>query len=406
MIFITENDLLSDLEKLFIYLKKMLRCAMGALMLKNLERIAIFLPDLRGGGAERAAVNLANSFIQRGYAVDMVLLSATGEFLADLLLGIRVVDLKVKRLRQALFPLVRYLRQSRPAALLACMWPLTVFALLARTLSRVPTRVLVAEHTTWSHSELLSRWSVGWQVRTSMHHFFPSADGIVAVSEGAADDLARFANLDRKAITVIYNPVVGDAKPPASEPLPPDGWWTGSHRKVLAVGTLKPIKDYATLLTAFAQLCQRVDSRLLILGDGECRLALEAQAQQLGIEASVFMPGFILDPSPYYQHADLHVLSSIGEGLPTVIIEALAAGTPVVSTDCPSGPREILIDGQFGCLVPVGDTLELAAAMAESLAATHDTVALMARAQDFSIDKAVDRYLPLLFPNIHSDDSA
>lgn len=364
--------------------------------------ITIILPDLRGGGAERVAVNLANSFAQRGYAVDMILLSATGEFLADLLPGIRVVDLKVKRLRGALIPLVRYLRQRRPAALLACMWPLTVFALLARTLSRVPTRVLVAEHTTWSRSELLNRWGVGWQVRTSMHRFFPRADGIVAVSQGAADDLASFANLDRKAITVIYNPVVGEAKPPASAPLAPDGWWTGPHRKVLAVGTLKPIKDYATVLDAFARLRQRVDARLLILGEGECRPALEAQARQLYIEASVFMPGFVKDISPYYQQADLHVLSSTGEGLPTVIIEALAVGTPVVSTDCPSGPREILCDGQFGHLVPVSDAAALALAMADSLATTHDTAALKARAQDFSIDKAADQYLELLFPQTSS----
>ena len=110
------------------------------------------------------------------------------------------------------------------------------------------------------------------------------------------------------------------------------------------------------------------------------------------------MPGFVKDTSFYYQQADLHVLSSTGEGFPTVIIAALAVGTPVVSTDCPSGPREILCDGQFGRLVPVGDVAALAVAMVDSLAATHDTAALMARAQDFSIDKATDRYLELLFP--------
>lgn len=361
-------------------------------------RVSILLPDLRGGGAERVVVNLANSFVQRGYEVDMVLLSATGEFLADLRPEIRVVDLQVKRLRGALLPLVRYLRNSRPDSILACMWPLTVISLWARRLARVPARVVVSEHTTWSRDEIASSTFGRWKVSTTMHHAFTHAHSIVAVSQGAADDLARFANLDRHAITVIYNPVVGDAKPPASAPFAPAGWWTGPHRKVLAVGTLKLIKDYATLLHAFARLRQRVDARLLILGEGECRAALEAQARQLGIEASVFMPGFVKDTSLYYQQADLHVLSSTGEGLPTVIIEALEAGTPVVSTDCPSGPREILSDGQFGRLVPVGDAAALAAAMAESLSATHDTAALKARAQDFSIDKAVDRYEALLFP--------
>lgn len=360
-------------------------------------KIALLLPHLAAGGAERVAVNLANSFVQRGYALEMVLLSATGELLKDLRPEITVVDLQVQRLRWALPALVRYLRQARPAVLLACMWPLTVIALWARTLARVPTRVVVAEHTTWSRDEIARLPWGRWKVGTTMHWAFPGADGILAVSMGAADDLARFARLDRQAITVIYNPVVGEAKPPASASLAPAGWWTGQHRRLLAVGTLKAIKDYTTLLQAFARLRQHVDARLLILGEGECRAALEAQARQLGIDASVYMPGFRQDPSPYYQHADLHVLSSTGEGLPTVVIEALAAGTPVVSTDCLSGPREILSDGQFGRLVPVGDAAALAVAMAGALAATHDREALRARAQDFSIVKAVDQYEALLF---------
>lgn len=360
--------------------------------------VALLLPDLRGGGAERVAVNLANSFVQRGYAVDMLLLSATGEFLADLRPEITVVDLQAKRLRGSLFPLVRYLRLARPDALLACMWPLTVIALWARRLARVRSRVVVAEHTTWSRAELVRSTASRWQVRTTMHLAFPRADGVVAVSLGAADDLARFARVDREAISTIYNPVVGEAYSSVGDPLDPPAWWTGTHRRVLAVGTLKAIKDYSTLLAAFAKLRQQTEARLLILGEGECRPALEAQVKQLGIDGSVFMPGFVKDLAPYYQRADVHVLSSTGEGLPTVIIEALAAGTPVVSTDCPSGPREILCDGKYGRLVPVGDAEALAAAMAESLSATHDREALNARAQDFSIDKAADRYLELLFP--------
>jgi len=360
--------------------------------------ICIFLPNLRGGGAERAAVNLANNFILRGYAVEMVLLSAEGDFMSDLHPGIRLVDLHVERMRWALPSMVRYLRKSKPAAVLACMWPLSLIAIWARTLSRVPMRLVVAEHTSWSRSELSESWSVCWQIRTSMKYFFSSADAIVSVSKGAADDLASFANINLKDITVIYNPVVGCTKPPFIAPLAPVGWCVGPHRKVLAVGNLKSIKNYAMLLQAFAYLCQQVDARLLILGEGELRSVLEAQTRQLGIDNKVFIYGFVMDVSPYYQHADLHVLSSNGEGLPTVIIEALAVGTPVVSTDCLSGPREILCDGKFGRLVPVGDAHLLALAMRDSLAASHDTGALKSRAQDFSIDKAVDRYLELLFP--------
>lgn len=360
------------------------------------KRISILLPDLRGGGAERVSVNLANGFAKNGYAVDMVLLSAKGEFLVDLHPEIRVVDLQVTRIRGLLVPLVGYLRKTRPTALLACMWPLTVTAILARTLACVATRVVVAEHTTWSRSELLKRWSVGWQVRTTMRVFFPLADGIVAVSQGVADDLARFAKLARNSITVIYNPVVGDVKPIPNTAFAPDGWWTGSHRKLLAVGTLKAIKDYATLLSAFAVLRQKMDVRLLILGEGDERTALEAQALQLGIESSVFMPGFVKDPSPYYPHADLHVLSSKSEGLPTVIIEALSAGTPVVSTDCPFGPREILCNEKYGRLVPVCDPVALARVMEASLSDSHDETAALERAQHFSIEKAVNNYEKIL----------
>jgi glycosyltransferase involved in cell wall biosynthesis len=369
--------------------------------------ISILLPDLRGGGAERVALNLANSFVRRGQSVDMVLLSATGEFLPELDPRVRVIDLNVGRVRLAIIPLVHYLHHARPAALLACMWPLTVIAVWARTLSRVPTRMVVAEHCAWSRSELLSRLTVGWQVRTSMHHFFPKADAIVAVSQGAADDLARFSGVDRNSISVIYNPVVGDAElQPTFFSDEPQGWCAGAHRRVLAVGTLKAIKDYATMLNAFAVLRRRVDARLLLLGEGECRSALEAQAKALGIADSVFMPGFVANPSPYYQHADLLVLSSTSEGFGNVIVEALATGTPVVSTDCPNGPREILADGKFGRLVQVGDVEALAGAMEESLVSEHDRAALMARAQDFSVDKAAKRYLELLLPDLATRGAA
>lgn len=353
--------------------------------------------DLGGGGAERVTVNLANALALRDHTVEIVLMStAQGVFIADLRPEVRVVDLSVTRMRGLLIPLIRYLQRSQPDTLLACMWPLTVIAPWAQILARARTRIIVAEHTTWSRAEIVASRLRRWQVRITMRLTFPWVDGVIAVSKGAADDLANFAGLDRSAITVIYNPVVGVAKAPSSTPLVPEGWWSGAHRRVLAVGTLKAIKDYATLMKAFAKLRQNVDARLLILGEGECRAALEAQVRQLGIETSVFLPGFVSDPSPYYQHGELLVLSSIGEGLPTVIIEALEAGMPVVSTDCPSGPREILSDGQFGHLAPVGDTEALAEAMAESLARSQDKAALKERAQDFSINEAVNHYERLL----------
>ena len=362
--------------------------------------ISLLLPDLRGGGAERVAVNIANALVNRHHDVDFVLMDATGELLSELSPQVRVVNLSSPRVRQCLLPLVRYLREAQPSAVLASMWPLTVIAVLARLVARVKCRVVVAEHTTWSRSELLRRPTVGWQVRTSMHFVFPHADGIVCVSDGAAEDLAEFARLDRKSITRIYNPIVGRDNSCSGGVLSPEEWWVGSHRRILAVGTLKTVKDYATLLNAISRLRSRVDARLLILGEGECRAALNEQIRELGLQGSVFMPGFVRDPSPYYHHADLHVLSSVAEGFGNVVAEALAAGTAVVSTDCPSGPREILADGKFGRLVPVGDVAALAQAMQAALEAPADVAALKARAQDFSIEKAVDEYERLLFPSV------
>jgi glycosyltransferase involved in cell wall biosynthesis len=359
-------------------------------------RLALLLPNFGMGGAERVVVNLANAFVDRGYDVDVVVLASIGPLLAQLSPEVRVVNLRARRLRGALVPLTRYLRTWQPAALLANMWPLTVIAVWARFLARVRTRVVVAEHTTWSRSELFKSRVTEWKLRLTMRHTFPNADAVVAVSHGAASDLARITRLALRRITVIYNPIVSAAdNSSAQEVQEPTVWWSEPHR-ILAVGMLKAVKDYPTLLNAFRILRGTVDARLLILGEGDCRRALEDQACRLGISGWVFLPGQVADPRPYYRRADLHVLSSVAEGFGNVLVEALAAGTPVVSTDCESGPREILVDGNFGCLVPVGDAAALAEAMAASLRQEHDMAALVARAQHFSIEKATDEYERLL----------
>lgn len=361
------------------------------------SRIAIVITNLCGGGAERVAVNLANDFIKRGYPVDMVLLSVTGEILQDLLPAVRVVDLQVERMRGLLFPLIRYLRDHRPVALLANMWPITSIAMLACKIAMVDTRLVVVEHTTWSRSEICKSRFKRWQVATLMRFTFPFVDGIVTVSFGAAEDLARFANLNYSDITVIYNPIIGNFNSLANGLMPHIVGWSDSRCRLLAVGKLKTIKDFATLLKAFSLIPSNLDARLLILGEGECRAELELQAKKLGIQDRVFMPGFITDPTPFYKQADLFVLTSIAEGFGNVVAEALAVGLPVVSTDCPSGPREILSDGKFGSLVPVGDSKALALAIVKSLNIAHDRTELIARAQYFSIDKAAEKYIDILF---------
>ena len=363
------------------------------------KHLAILLPNLRGGGAERISVNLANSFVGQGYAVDMVLLLATGEFLEDLRPEINIVDLQVKRMRGTLPPLIRYLRQTKPDAMLTCMWPLTFLSVIARKLASASTRLVVAEHITWSFSQVEYPPLQRFFIKKTMHFFFPNTDAIVAVSNGAADDLAHFAGLPRNSIITVYNPVIDTTIRSANEPSVSElVKWTLAPHRILSVGTLKKQKNHKLLIHAFSILLTNINAHLLILGEGVLRKELELLIDELDIKSNISMPGFVKNTQPYYQHADLFALSSDWEGLPTVLIEAIATGTPVVSTDCPSGAREILNDGQFGHLVPVGDAIALAAAMKESLTTSHDPIALKTRAQIFGINKAFKEYEKLLFP--------
>lgn len=363
-------------------------------------QFSLLLPDLRAGGAERVNINLANEFVARGYSVDVVVMRATGDLMPLLDPKIRVINLGAARMRGVFRPLTRYLRETQPYSLLACMWPLTVLAIAARAVSNSNTRLVVAEHTTWSAAARSSDRLHRLSLKTTMRLLFPRADGVVAVSQGAADDLADMARLPRDRIAAIYNPIVGGSKAEVAEPTPESlDWANGSHHKILAVGTLTVIKDFATLLQAFAILRRRVNAKLLILGEGDERGPLERQIADLGVAADVSLPGFVTSTADYYRQADLHVLSSRVEGLPTVIVEALEQGTPVVSTDCPSGPREILVNGRYGTLVPVGDPEALAQAMKVALECEHDTAALKSRAADFTVAKAADAYLDLLRPD-------
>ncbi|SJM91353.1 putative Glycosyl transferase, group 1 [Crenothrix polyspora] len=363
------------------------------------KKISLFLPNLTGGGAERISVNLANELIKRGYSVDMVLLTAEGPCLALLNSEVRVINFKIKHAREGLLPLVRYFREAKPHSMIACMWPLTVLAVAASKFPGVSTRIVVAEHNTWSRSQADYSPLLRQIIRTTMYLFFPGSQGIVAVSNGAADDLANFAGIKRKSITMIYNPVSNPQTLDVHEDKDSKltSWKTAEFR-ILNVGSLKTQKNQELLLRAFSILLKRTNAHLLILGDGHLRQKLEKIIAELGIKDNVSMPGFADDPRFYYQHASLFALSSDWEGLPTVLIEALEAGTPIVSTDCPSGPREILNGGQLGKLVPLGDADALASAMYESLNSKHDKAILKERAQCFSIGKATDQYIDVLFP--------
>ena len=360
-------------------------------------RIAMLVPDLRGGGAERVQLSLAADFRQRGFRVDLIVMRAFGELLEEVPEGLRLVDLRVPRTRNLLPVLRAWLVRERPDALMAALWPITSIAILARGMAGVPTRVLVSDHNNLiaqhAHRGGLYRCLMAAMMRAT----YPRADARVAVSAGTAEVVARLSGLDRRNIAVIHNPVA--PFPPVAGGFDAEAaWGAPPGTRILTIGTMKPQKNHPLLLRAFARLA-RLDARLAILGDGEERAATEALAHELGLGGRVRMPGYVANPGPWLASADLFVLSSDYEGFGNVIVEALGAGLPIVSTDCASGPAEILDNGRFGTLVPVGDEHALAQAMESALGCACDRAALVRRAGEFAPEIAAERYLELLLPD-------
>lgn len=358
--------------------------------------IAILLPDLRGGGAERVMVDLAGEFARLGYNVEFVLMRAQGEFLEDARKTFSIDELGVGRVRFAPLSIARYLRCKRPAAVIANMWPLTSAAVIGRVLAGYTGRLLLVEHTTLSRSYASWGKPHAMMLAASMATTYRFADCVAAVSEGVAQDTARLARLTTNQVNVIHNPIPQRLEPDREARSKLDALWgCPPGRRILTVGALKAAKNHRLLVEAFANM-QDPAARLMLLGQGEGEAALRDFVSALGIRDRVIFAGFQLDPTPFYATADLFVLSSDYEGLPTVLIEALSFGLPVVSTDCPSGPSEILENGRFGRLVPVGDACALSAAMSEVLESTVDREALTNRSKDFLPEIAARKYLDLL----------
>ncbi|UEM02018.1 glycosyltransferase [Skermanella rosea] len=363
------------------------------------SRIAVFLQDLYGGGAERVMLALATGIARRGYPVDLVLVRREGAYVDDIPPGIRVVELGTRRTVNSVVALARYLRRERPVVLLTALVHVNIAALLARLLAGGRTRIAITEHNQISRNMGAKANSTLRMAYRLVPYLYPRAAKIIAVSGGVADDLTRFARLDRGRIDVAHNPVVTpDLLARAAEPVNHPWFAEGEPPVILGVGRLSPQKDFANLLLAFARIRAKRPARLLILGEGALRPDLEQLADELGVSRDVQLPGFVDNPMAFMAKASLFVLSSQFEGLPTVLIEAIACGTSTVSTDCPSGPREILEDGRLGGLVPVGDSEALARAIEQGLDNPVPAELLRAKAEEFTVERAVDRYLELLQP--------
>ena len=356
-------------------------------------RIGLYLPSLEGGGIERLYLGLARQWIERGHLVELALNERRGELLGDVPHGVRIVDLGVRRQAVSVPALIRYLRGSRPNVVMAGHDHNNIMLCAAGFARTGRTRIVASQHNTLSAND--TRGAKFGPVPILYRALFGQADAIVAVSSGVADDLAVSCHLPRERIDVIHNGIVPDdlaarMAAPIDLSLYPAGVPT-----IVAMGRMVEQKDFATLLKAFAHVRQSRPARLVILGDGPLRPALEAQAQDLGITADVAMPGFVDTPFAHLARASLFVLSSRHEGFGNVVAEALACGTPVVSTDCKHGPAEILEGGRYGTLVPVADPAAMASAIGDALDRSWDHEELRQRGASFSEAAGAARYLEL-----------
>jgi glycosyltransferase involved in cell wall biosynthesis len=359
------------------------------------ETIAMFMPSLAGGGAERVMINLANSMVSRGHRVELVLFSATGPYAKQLHPDIKCIDLQRRGALFSLSPLTIYLKRSQPKALISALAHCNVVAAYAKKLSGVNTIVIGVDHNVYTlpkdASFKLRIRQLG--LRTAMRASYPMLDHIVAVSQGIADNLKQFVGI-KKDIDVIYNPVLSPEIFRKAELPIPHPWLDQSIPVIMGVGRLEKRKDFPNLIRAFALLRKQRPARLMILGEGEDRESLEALIQVLQLTNDVQLLGFSDNPYAYMKHADVFVLSSILEGLPTVLIEAMALGTPIVATDCESGPKEILSAAHYGSLVPIQNPEALASAIDETLRQPRKRVE-QTKMLPYTVEEATTRYLRL-----------
>jgi glycosyltransferase involved in cell wall biosynthesis len=357
----------------------------------NPYRVAIFFHDLGIGGAERVMLQLAQGFSEMGHPVDLVLARAEGPLFSEVPSGVQIIDLKTRSPLKMFVGLISYLRKNKPGVLLSPFEVTSVIAILAKKISDVPTRVVIRISVHLSRNKRTTQWKKFLE-RFVVSKAYPLADEVITVSKGVAKDLSAYTGIPLERIKVIYNPVVSDELLQAAEqPVHHRFFAENECPVVLGVGRLTEQKDFSTLIKAFDILRKKIPSRLIILGDGEERSYLEELIHSSGLQDLVDLPGFDINPFAFMKKASMFVLSSKWEGLPGALIQALACDCPAVSTNCLSGPSEILKDGQYGYLIPVGDVNAIAGAM-EAILMGDIRKPPKSWLEQFTIDAVIPQY--------------
>lgn len=366
-----------------------------------MQHIAFFIPNLSYGGAEKVVVNLVKEMSSQGIELELIVTNSEGasqkHYLNQIPKEVKIINLGTSRILNTILPLANYIKKQKPTAIISHLSHVNVAAILAQKISHSETQLILVEHNTFSAHK--SRGFTSKLVKYLMKLLYPQAKFIVSVSEAVRKDLEIYLDLESQKIKTIYNPVVSNElfiKAGASLNHP---WFQSNWPPVfLAVGRLVELKDFSTLIKALALLRKHNSARLVILGEGHLRVKLENLAKDLGISEDVSLEGFVENPYAYMSRATALVLSSRSEGLPTVLIEAMACGCPIISTDCLSGPKEILDAGRYGALVPVGDEKLMSKAMLKILEEppTNKEILIQRAINIASSQKATTKYLELL----------
>ena len=359
------------------------------------KRISIFVPSFAGGGAEKAMLLFAGAAAAKGHHVDFLAGSGKGPLRSSLPAGVGLRDFRCRRTAYCLPHLIAYLRKERPHALYSTIFHANVLAVTAARLAGCGTRVVLRESNVprTSRTPTLSAWTASRLVP----RLYPSAHAVISVSAAVADELIALNPKLKSKVIVSPNPVISRELFRLAEQEPHHPWaLTEETPFVVAAGRLHPQKDFATLLRAFQLVSMRRRTRLIILGEGGERARLEALAAELGLTDVVSLPGFVDNPFPFLKRAASFVLSSQYEGMPNVLIQAMAFGTPIVATDCPGGHPELLKASGGGQLVPVADHERLADAITTSIDLPRSRSAAAFAEQQFGVEQAAQHYLDVL----------
>lgn len=359
----------------------------------NNKKIAFFLQNLSGGGAEKSVVNLSNFLVNDGIDIDIVLVDkSNAAYLDELDTKIRLIDLKKNRSLKSIYRVKKYLENNEPDVIMSSVTHINIILILVKFITKkVKTKIVINQV---NHLSSIVEYSIRPEIVKKLIvklivKLYNYADGSISMSNGVEEDLLN-NGLNIKS-TSIYNPIF------SPEILNKANSQKASYKKLyIAIGRLVPQKNFSLLIDAFHLVNQEIDTELMILGDGPLKNDLELQIKDLDLQNRVILKGFVDNPFQYLKIADVFVLTSLWEGFGNVIVEALSLGTQVVSTDCDSGPNEILENGKYGFISTTFHKFEIARLMIEALNNPIDSQLITDRGKLFSIRKSSIEYKDFL----------